>query len=662
MAIVSFGEILNLQPVNWWNGGLRRDVRMYDRRSQSYAEIYRTQPNVRTPVDFRARNIAQLGLHVFRRVSDTDRVRLTDHPLARLLARPLPAAMKMTRYRLIEFLLGDLGVYQNAYWLKIRQGGQVAGLLPVPPMWMEVEGGLVPRQYFLTIGGQRQPFAPDEIVHCRAYNPENPIYGLAHFETLRRVLAEEDEAGAYREGFWQNAARMTGIIERPETAPAWSPTARERFLADFAQMYSGQDNSGVTAVLEEGMKWKEMSFNAQESEYLGSRKLAREESARSLHIPLPMVGILDHATFSNIREQHKHLYQDALGPDLVMIEQDIDLQLLPDFPDSEDVYVEFNIMDKLSGDFEEQTKSFQSAVGRPFMTPNEARARLNMPRLEGDADALGTPLNVLVGGQASPRDSAPKSTSPPTPLPKRRGGGRKGMSGYSAELRDNHQEQWVRVLARHYRRQEAALLSNVKTLAAIAANGHTQKGDIGQGIWWDEARWNEELGLDLLRLNVLTAREFGERMIRMARTELEDFDWEAFEARMMPYLDEHARIQAENINAYTQAQLQEALLEADPKQAVKDLFISAVTVWVLRQATSGVTSALNFGLHEGATASGLKSKTWRVHSGNPRDAHAAMNGQTVGIRENFSNGMRWPGDPAGGAEENANCMCSVEFA
>lgn len=659
MAIVSFGEILNLQPVNWWNGGLRRDVRMYDRRSQSYAEVYRTQPNVRTPVDFRARNIAQLGLHVFRRVSDTDRVRLTDHPLARLLARPLPSQMKMTRYRLIEFLLGDLGVYQNAYWLKIRQGG-VVGLLPVPPMWMDVEGGLVPKQYFLTIGGQRKPIAPDDVVHFRAYNPENPIYGLSQFETLRRVLAEEDEAGAYREGFWQNAARMTGIIERPETAPAWSPTARERFLAEFAQMYAGGDNSGVTAVLEEGMKWKETSFNAQESEYLGSKKLAREESARSLHIPLPMVGILDHATFSNIREQHKHLYQDALGPDLVMIEQDIDLQLLPDFPDSEDVYVEFNILDKLSGDFEEQTKSFQSAVGRPFMTPNEARARLNMPRLDGDADELATPLNVLIGGQASPRDTAPKRGMGEEEK-RKKGGDEKGISGYSAELRDNHQAQWARLLARHYRRQEAAILSNIKTLAAIASNEHGEKRDLG-GVWWDTDRWNEELGLDLLRLNVLTAREFGERMVRVARTDLENFDWDAFEARMMPYLDEHARIQAENINAYTQAQVQAALQEADPKQALKDLFISAVTVWVSRQAISGVTSAMNFGLHEGATAGGLKSKTWRVHSGNPRDTHAALNGQTVGIRENFSNGMRWPGDPAGGAEENANCECSVEFA
>jgi phage portal protein BeeE len=81
-------------------------------------------------VDFLARNVAQLGLHVFRRVSDTDRVRLTDHPLARLIARPNSWT---TRYRLIEALMGDLGIYFNAYWMKIEkpQGGMA--LLRVPP-------------------------------------------------------------------------------------------------------------------------------------------------------------------------------------------------------------------------------------------------------------------------------------------------------------------------------------------------------------------------------------------------------------------------------------------------------------------------------------------------------------------------------------------------
>ena len=150
-----------------------------------------------------------------------------------------------------------------------------------------------------------------------------------------------------------------------------------------------------TAVLEEGMQFKPISFSAVESDYLNGRKLTREEVARSYHIPPPLVGILDRATFSNITEQHKMLYSDTLGPILKSFEQDIELQILSQMDDRDGVYVEFNIMEKLAGDFEQQTRSLQSAVGRPWMTPNEARSRMNLPRMEGgDADEIATPLYV----------------------------------------------------------------------------------------------------------------------------------------------------------------------------------------------------------------------------------------------------------------------------
>jgi hypothetical protein len=131
--------------------------------------------------------------------------------------------------------------------------------------------------------------------------------------------------------------------------------------------------------------------------------------------------------------------------------------------------------------------------------------------------------------------------------------------------------------------------------------------------------------------------------------------------RMEAWLKEHSRIQSEYFNDQVREAVTEALRAEDPLQAVKDVFALAVTSWAAREAVSAVTSAANFGSHEGANAGGLRTKTWVVNSSNPRDTHLRMDGETVGIRDRFSNGMRWPGDPAGGAEENANCRCSVRW-
>jgi len=638
MAVVqSVGALADLSP-SWWPVISYGSLQMYDDYNYDYATLYKMQPNVRTCVDFLARNIAQLGLHVFRRVSETDRVRLRDHPLAQVLAKPLPAEFKVTYYRLIESLMGDLGVYFNAYWLKAKVPNAPLGLLRIPPPYVTIKGGLVVTGYEMTLSGKTYNFGSDQIVHLRGYNAENEITGLSPLETLRRVLAEEHAAGDYREHFWQNAARQSGIIERPKDAPEWSATARERFKAEFEALYSGGENSGKTAILEEGMTWRAGTFNAQESEYLGGRKLTREECARAYHIPLPMVGILDNATFSNIREQHKNLYQDVLGPWCSMIEQDIMLQILPEFEDTDGIYVEFNIAEKLQGAFEEQTQMLQSAVGRPWMTADEARARMNLPSMGGDADRLVTPLNVLVGGQASPRDSAPKERGEKS---EERGEKSEDVDPTQPDLRAAWRKRWTRHMVQVFERQRDVVMKRAKAIPDIA-------------VLWDGPRWDAELTGDFRKLSAATTLEFARYVSEQMGTELDASEMEA-------WIAESSRVAAEKVNATTQAQLEEALKADDPLDALKNVFEVALSARAAEIAMSRTTSLANFGTMNAARQGGLKTKTWHVNSSNPRPSHARLSGVTVGIRELFSNGMMWPGDPAGGADEVANCSCSVTF-
>ncbi len=373
-------------------------LNLYGASSQTYATIYSRQPNVRTVVDFLARNIAQLGIHAFRRVSDNDRERLSGHELIDLLKHPNPAT---TRYRLVESTMQDLGIYFNAYWLKVRSEPRM-GLLRLPPGQMSVAGGLIPSQYLWTnANGQKTSFEPSEIVHFGGFDPSNPLMGLSPLETLRRVLAEEAAAGEHRQSYWRNASRHEGVIERPAAAPRWLPEQKQMWREQWQERFAGGANGGMVPVLEDGMTFKATSFSPKDSEYLSARKLTREECAAAYHVPLPMVGILEHATFSNIKEQHKNLYQDCLGPWTVMLVEEIERQLLPEFGDVSDVYLEFNIAEKLKGSFEEQAASLQALVGRPIMTANEGRARINLPRsTQKDADELASQQ----GGPASSGD------------------------------------------------------------------------------------------------------------------------------------------------------------------------------------------------------------------------------------------------------------------
>jgi HK97 family phage portal protein len=406
MPIVqTFGAVQSLTPasaqLHWSNTGAS-GLSLYGEQA-AYAELYARQPNVRTCVDFLARNIAQLGLHAFRRVSDTDRERLSDHQVLQWLDHPNPST---TRYRLMESLMGDLGIYFNAFLLKVRYedsaGRPQIGLVRLPPEEMFVAGTLLPSEFVWTVQGKRKTFPLSEVIHFSGFNPLNQLVGLSPLETLRRILAEEAAAGESREIYWRNHSRKDGVIEISKDAPKYTDTQLQSFREQWQEYSLGGNRAGMTAIIPRGMVWKDAAFSARDSEYLSSRKLTREECAAAYHIPLPMVGILEHATFSNIKEQHKQLYQDSLGPWLEMLRLELQAQLLPECADARQVYFEFNIAAKLKGSFEEQAASLQAAVGRPIMTANEGRARVNLPAIKDDPSA-----DQLAAQQGGPAGSAP---------------------------------------------------------------------------------------------------------------------------------------------------------------------------------------------------------------------------------------------------------------
>src|SRR5687768_4011766 len=136
MAVISSeGRLTSLETV-WAPTYSPGSVTLFNDYTADYATIFRTQPAVRTVVSFLARHIAQLGLKVYRRLSDVDREHLPDHELAAVLKRP---SAYTTRYRLLNELVHDLGIFDAAYWAKVVRGERMT-LQRLPPGRVRIVG------------------------------------------------------------------------------------------------------------------------------------------------------------------------------------------------------------------------------------------------------------------------------------------------------------------------------------------------------------------------------------------------------------------------------------------------------------------------------------------------------------------------------------------
>lgn len=375
----------------------------------SVEELWEQQPHLRTVVDFMARQVRSVSIHAFTRKEDNSRVRLRAKE-STVAAMCNKANEAETMSQLIGGSVYDLSLYDEFIWVVEDSVYGPPQLYRIPPTWVmqyrwkspwQLEELLIKDDSTgvpLAIPGHR-------VVRYHGYSPKTTKHGNTPINALRDILNEQIEAAAYRNQLWKQGPRLNGYITRPKDAN-WDNDARKRFKRAWQAQYSGRGSgAGGTPILEDGMELKPWHLSAKEEQFVEVSKLSLQTVASIYHIPPTMVGLLDNANYSNVREFRKSLYGEALGPIFKLLEETLNLFVLPalDSIDGEDVYVEFNLDEKLRASFEERAAVTQQSVGGPFMTVNEARAQNNLPSVPG-GDELLRPLNL---GTANEEEEPP---------------------------------------------------------------------------------------------------------------------------------------------------------------------------------------------------------------------------------------------------------------
>jgi HK97 family phage portal protein len=620
---------------------------MVNPSSLSAAQMWESQPHFRTVVTFIARNIAQLGVHSFVR-DGSDRRRDRESVLAQTIE---DVDGQMTTFELIFALVGDLALYDRAYWWAAPSSELPSGWMirRLPPTWVEPVMGNAweVKEYKVYI---REDAAPvmvpaSQILAFPGYHPGRMVGSSPTVDALRQTLQEQVEAATYRAQVWKRGGRASSVIERPRDAPAWTEGQAERFRSDWYANFTGNGpRAGGTPVLEDGMTLRRIDFNAQEQQYVEAAKLSLTTVASAFHVNPTMIGQNDGANYSNVREFRKMLYGDTLGPLVAQIEGRINSFLVPRMGlDRRRFYVEFNIEEKLQGNFEEQAASLQASTGGPWMTRNEARSLRNLPAIEGGDDLI-VPLNVIEGGQASPIDSGfqNQNSAQQFRLVKTRLKGSPNEFEIKApdEIPEDHQRSTAEVFAKFFARQRRVVLS--------AAGAKSP-------VWWDAKRWDEELAEDLLSASVSVSKAAALATLADMGVNPDEYSTERTEA----FLRKVSERIASQVNGATEAALSAALADGGV-EAMAHVFDVAEKS---RAEKSGMTAAatfVGFGMVEAARQTRPQAtKRWQVNSSNPRSEHSALNGEEVGIDEEFSSGQKWPGSFTGDPIDVANCQCSV---
>lgn len=618
------------------------------------AQLYRTQPNLRAVVSFLADNAAQIPIKVYDRASDTDRPRVLDSPAALLLAHPNP---DMTAYEFKRWMYSDLLLYERFLTLLLRSKDTESGweLRPIPAAWIRAYKGnspFAPESIVIGVNGATPVEVPAEnFVLFHGYDPTDPMRQYSKISALKETLHEQIESNGFRRQMWHRGGRFNSYLTRPKDVASWSDGAFERFKETWKKSWAGSEASegGGMPILEDGMEIKTVQFNSKDAQWAESVKLSREDCAAVYHVNPAMIWPGSGQTYASARDNARALYNDCLAPTLMQATDRINMVILPRVGEDKRHYVGYDITIKTEGTYEEKIATLSSAVGAPFLSRNEARARLDLPAIEG-GDELIIPLNVLVGGLASPRDTDPtveRYNSAEMPLVK--SAEEKKPRKARSNPTDEEKERIAKVYRDFFKRQSKSILPK---LGAKSAE------------WWDEERWDDELTDDLYDVVFAMSKAIGKEAVADLFPG-GDYDPDRTEAFIRKMCERRAQMVNDSTYKELLAALDDDLDEDALKSTPEGVFENAEEN---RADTAGAAFAV--ALLGWATMEACKQndrgqtimKTWLTTSSNPRAAHARMNGETVPYGEPFSNGAMWPGDVDNlDVEEVANCQCVIEI-
>lgn len=361
-------------------------------------------------VRVRSETIASLPLPVFRRKQPRGKDIAREHPLYKILHdRPNP---EMSSFVFRETLQSHLDLWGNAYAeIETNQSGRVLALWPLRPdvtAPRRLNGSIV---YDTTVGNDRVTLASERVLHVPGLGFDglvgySPI-GLAK-EAIGLALATE-EFGAR---FFSNGARPGGVLTHPQRL---SDDAAKRLKASWNEAQSGLTNAQRTAVLEEGVTFKEIGIPPDHAQFLETRKFQTREIARIFRVPPHMIGDLEQATFSNIEQQSLDFVVHTIRPWLVRWEQTLNYALFSDRDQGGQSFCEFQVDGLLRGDSQARGQFYNQLFQLGALSPNDIREKENLNPVPG-GDQYFVQLNMSTLENAG-KQPAPTATPAPAATP-----------------------------------------------------------------------------------------------------------------------------------------------------------------------------------------------------------------------------------------------------
>lgn len=547
--------------------------------------------------------------------------------------------------------------------------------------------------YIVDVGAVRVHLLSSEVLWLRYPDADSEWGCLSPLDAAAHAVGLDSAARSWQENELRHGARPSGVVYLGDL----EPEQHDEAVAAFRNRLEGSSNAGRTMFISSAVpaKFERMTLTPAELGWLDTRRNAWEEVMLAFGVSKDY--LLGGATHENRDAARSTLWSDMIVPKLEVVAGEIARQLLPDGDrarfDTDDV-------EALHESADAKAQRTNGAVIVDVMTLDEARAEYGLDPLPGGIgkltisayrtgvtlEAQSTLLQITQDASRQlPRvqeGAIEKPFMPQLALPRERTRTRAGLTFDQAQTEyAMHERVGVRAVTRLAGRQQTIVLNNLHKLFGRNGSWAAKRKALLDVLEQSRQGVDVDVRAEVDKLLDSKAAE------QMTMSELEAFmhnvwsrggestanalgvSFDLFELDVLLEMDERRAVLAGQVTETTRTVLEDRVLLQGVAngETVDELAVRVRSVFTDLSSWRGqmiarteTVGGFNAASHRTASDSGITTARVWLATGDSRtrDSHVSADGETLtSFDAKYSNGCRFPGDPAAPADETIMCRC-----
>ncbi len=511
-----------------------------------------------------------------------------------------------------------------------------------------------PEKYVYKTTEKDIEYQPDQILYIHNPDPKNPLRGVSLLKAGVNAIQTEVQIATYHSRILENGGKVEGVFKF-KTGPLTKPQLDE-IKDQYQKEYGSAKKAGMPLFLGGDADYIKTGLSPEELSFLEAKKMTMEDICILTGVPKSMLASTSEVKFDNADADRSIFLRETIHPLLVILTTALDERLFPDDR-------ELTFVDPTPENIDQKLKETESGIKNYYMTINEARERHGLDPIDGGEEIM-VPFNIMPLGASVPtldgdtKAAMRRSLAKAMEHPLRDPDVRRLYWNMQVKRMDNREKNFRKTLENYFADQETRIL---EALSPAKARNFRKK------------QIDELLSLELevklgktLFLPILTD------LLKQAGVDALEFTGSEYEFilgdEIKGWLDSRADIFLTKINETTFEKLRREFAASLEAQEGREGLIRRIqsAYGGIKKSRAGliarteVHNATQYGTMQGYKQGGLTIKIWvSVLDGATRDSHAGVDGEERPIDRPFSNGLMFPGDPRGSAEEVINCRCVI---